>query len=152
MGGWRYSGAPARQGSEGHTDVSQRQQLTRSSRMLRPGVLLALVAITACEPFVDVTGTVRDAAGAPIAGAVVTLHVGVGADPRAVLTRTDSAGHFVMTRWGDFDLPIRVRACRAGYAVEQREFPAVAAIPESLELILRQRADDLAASGGAPAC
>jgi hypothetical protein len=118
--------------------------------MLRSGMLLALLVIAACEPFVNVTGTVRDADGAPIAGALVTLHAGAD-DPRGVLTRTDSAGHFVLTRWGDFDLPIRVRACRPGYALGQREF-ASAVIPESLEFVLSRLADDPATSARAPGC
>ncbi len=87
-----------------------------------------------------VTGTVRDTDGAPLAGAVVTLRA--GADPRAPLVRTDSAGRFAITRFGDPEPPIRVRVCLAGYALQQREFRSAAALPESLAFVLRRRAEE----------
>jgi hypothetical protein len=91
-------------------------------------------AIAACDPAVHAKGVVRNATGEAVAGATVALWI--ADDPRVEKVRSDTDGHFEITRFGSQDDSVVVQACHERYGVARQAWANGGAIPDSVVLVV----------------
>ena len=100
--------------------------------------ILLGVALTACDPSVHTKGVVRDARGVGIAGAtVVVWRVEQSGAARA---QTDSSGHFALARTGSNRGRVVIQACHPRYAIAQQAWASELTIPDTIVLVMSERA------------
>ena len=105
-------------------------------RRFRAGATVLLAGTVGCDGATEVDGVVRDSAGRPIAGALVTLRYeerpSVAHADSAV---TDSIGAFhVGFMHEPFDIALSLSVVRAGYAPYRKQFTALDAFSDSVRL------------------
>jgi len=100
-------------------------------------LLLAGMVVAGCDPVVHAQGVVRDSNGVGIPAATVT--VWLADDPRMERVRTDSTGHFTLSRFGSTEGRVVLQACHSRYGLAQQVWDDERQIPDSVELILRGR-------------
>ena len=107
--------------------------------------LLLAVVLTACESPVHAAGVVRDARGAGVPGA--TVSVWRTSQPGAARGQTDSTGHFAVDQTGGRRGRVVVQACAPGYAIVQKAWASERDIPDTIVLVLRAPAVPAVAAG-----
>jgi len=86
---------------------------------------------------VHAQGVVRDTSGVGIPAATVT--VWLADDPRIERVRTDSTGHFTLSRFGSTEGRVVIQACHSRYGLAQQAWEDERQIPDSVVLTLRGR-------------
>ena len=109
-----------------------------------PTVLLAAVLV-ACESPVHVAGVVRDASGAVVPGA--TVSVWRMNQPGNARGQTDSTGHFAVVHTGGRRGRVIVQACYPGYTIVQEGWASEREIPDTIVLVLKASAAPDVAAG-----
>jgi protocatechuate 3,4-dioxygenase beta subunit len=108
-------------------------------------LLLLAAVLAACESHIHATGVVRDARGAGVPGA--TVSVWRANQPGAARGQTDSGGHFAVDHTGGRRGRVVVQACYPGYAIVQKAWANERDIPDTIVLVLRSPAPAAVAAG-----
>jgi hypothetical protein len=98
-------------------------------------VLVAVLALLACDSSTQATGQVRDTRGRPVAGVVVRLESGAV----SARTMTNGAGRYsVRQTHGKAKAPADLTFCKAGYYLARRWFDDSRSVPSVLDVIIRE--------------
>ena len=98
-------------------------------------VLVALLALLACDSSTRATGQVRDTRGRPVPGVIVRLEIGAVSKRAA----TNAAGRYSVTQTHDkAKTPADLTFCKAGYYLARRWFDDSRSIPSVLDVTIRE--------------
>jgi hypothetical protein len=98
-------------------------------------VLVALLALLACDSSTRATGQVRDTRGRPVPGVIVRLEIGAVSERAA----TNAAGRYSVTQSHDeAKTPADLTFCKAGYYLARRWFDDSRSIPSVLDVTIRE--------------
>lgn len=101
--------------------------------------------MAACDSPIHAAGGVRDERAVGVPG--TTVSVWRVEQSGAARGQTDSTGHFEVVHTGGPRGRVIVQACHPGYAIVQQAWDDERAIPDTIVLVLRERAMADAAGG-----